>query len=247
MRRPSSATIRPEGGALPAADDDQGEEQPTLTLAQRLLMANEENTFDLRDLWVSAAIAQDTAVFDDEEEGDEGADAMTPDVVEDSLHPTPRTRNGSVSPFVHGAGGDSIGPSTFGRSLGVRAASGAGRRQSAASSNLPAIFANTGLNTPPAIAAAWEQDPLDDVPHSPLESGGGGGFSGLAPIQERQSRVPSQALSDSRPMSPEPGEEKAAVKTTGWRLLPLLMILQYGLLALHDTVHGQVFLSFLVS
>lgn len=230
MHRPSNATLRPEG----AAAAGESEEEPPLTLAQRLLMANEENTFDLRDLWVSAAIAQDTAVFDDEDEGDDTMEAG------DSLQPTPQTRKGSVSPY--GLQGDSIGPSSsvFGRSLGLRATSGA-RRPSAASMNLPAIFANTGLNTPPAIAAAWEQDPLD-APRSPLE---GGGFSGLAPIQERQSRVPSQALSDSRPLSPEP-EEKAAA-SGGWRLLPLLMILQYGLLALHDTVHGQVFLSFLVS
>jgi hypothetical protein len=89
---------------------------------------------------------------------------------------------------------------------------------------MPAIFSNTGLQTPPAIAAAYE-DPLD-APLSPR--------AGLSAIEE-------DTVKD---------QEEVAEEEKGWRALPKLIILQvrsrelkvtcahipqYALLALHDT------------
>lgn len=65
---------------------------------------------------------------------------------------------------------------------------------------MPAIFSNTGLQTPPAIAAAYE-DPLD-APLSPR--------AGLSAIEE-----------DAVHHSVEVAEEEK-----GWRALPKLIIMQ---------------------
>lgn len=65
---------------------------------------------------------------------------------------------------------------------------------------MPAIFSNTGLQTPPAIAAAYE-DPLE-APLSPR--------AGLSAIEE-------DTVKDT---------EEVAEEEKGWRALPKLIILQ---------------------
>jgi hypothetical protein len=65
---------------------------------------------------------------------------------------------------------------------------------------MPAIFSNTGLQTPPAIAAAYE-DPLE-APLSPR--------AGLSAIEE-------DTVKD---------QEEVAEEEKGWRALPKLIILQ---------------------
>ena len=49
------------------------------------------------------------------------------------------------------------------------------------------------------------------------------------------------------PIAPEPTDEVQPQQQDVWSQLPLSIILQYGLLALHTTTHDMVFLSYLVS
>lgn len=243
-RRLSDAPVRP--GA--------SEETEHLTLGERILMANEENNFNLNDIWVSAAIAQETDVFEDDDEDSEEYDEVNET---SSLNAPLYSRTRSMSPgpgeqsnypFAFSerpsrAGQQSLRGDSFSRAQGARHSS-PHRRPSAVSGHLPAIFANTGLNTPPAIAAAYEYDPIARLerPLSPLDTR-------MDPIHEH---IPPPAdpqsthLVDQNTYPALNPDEKIALPA-GWRALPMLIILQYGLLALHDTVHGQVFLSFLVS
>lgn len=95
-----------------------------------------------------------------------------------------------------------------------------GRRFSTASGNMPAIFANTGLRTPPASirydtspnAAAQEEDPFFTAP-APRGLGGG-----LSVIAERPTAVESTPLS--------PNGQLAEKQASSWQLLPKMMILQ---------------------
>ncbi len=255
--------------------------------------ANEENTFNLNDLWVSAAIAQDTAVFEDEdEEGDENAELLEDDEADDSSRvytdsisratPAFSGRHPSVSPSGYGGerspllevgsvpapsgakprlgGADGFlgaSASTAHRTFSLRGASGnhAGRRVSAASGMVPAIFANTGLNTPPAIAAALEHNyvghshaasPAAGIDLPPVIREESTSHGGLSAIQERCNSSTFTKTTDNATIRGHT-EEPEKPAASGLRALPLLIILQYGLLALHDTVHGQIFLSFLVS
>ncbi len=230
-------------------------------------LANEENTFSINDLWVSAAIAQDTAVFDeddedtedyieeDDEQGDDGR-AYTDSISRGtssaplghrplrmfrtmSAERSPLLESPSVPPKVRLAGIEgsfSPAPTAAGHrtfSMGRVSGSHASRRFSTAShSGMPAIFANTGLNTPPAIAAAYEQEPLYSTASSP----GGAGLSvppvtehtllspgGLSAIEERErpASVTASGFSEA-PASKQ--DEKAP--PAGWRALPMLIILQ---------------------
>ena len=50
-----------------------------------------------------------------------------------------------------------------------------------------------------------------------------------------------------QPVEEAPRDEEAPAHTPGLRDVPLLVVAQYGLLALHSTTHDQVFLSYLVT
>lgn len=96
----------------------------------------------------------------------------------------------------------------------------------------PGIFAHSGVKTPPAVLDAQQllaRSELD-VP---------GISDSLAPIQEsrRTSQVDEQ-------LDIEALEEKAPSLASQ---LPVVIIVQYGLLALHTTTHDQIFMSYLVS
>lgn len=102
---------------------------------------------------------------------------------------------------------------------------------------LPAIYANTGVNTPPALLDALgisneptpqgeRDDPFQDT---------------LAPIVEGQvSGQEPTAVEDTHVPEKRPEGFK-------WTALPLFIILQYFVLALHSTSHDQVFLMYLTS
>lgn len=62
----------------------------------------------------------------------------------------------------------------------------------------------------------------------------------LGPIREGRNSTDSQASN----LTTEPAVEKQPSLASQ---LPILVIIQYGLLALHSTTHDQVFLSYLVS
>lgn len=138
-----------------------------------------------------------------------------------------------------------------------------GLRRGSSTSNLglPAIYNNTGLSSPPALAqdvVAYFDEERGLVPHT----------GGLSVISEGSGSVrlastaPSVHPSEgTAPIMPDPIKEPSV-----WRQLPLVMIVQYGVLALHNvsteygcdgvvsdprsffqTVHDQYFLTYLVS
>jgi len=99
----------------------------------------------------------------------------------------------------------------------------AGARRPSTPANFPMIFAHTGVRTPPMLSSPG---PVESS--LPTEA--------LAPIAE--SRPVSTAV-ENLVM-----EQKAP---SPWTQLPLMIILQYGLLALHSTTHDQIFYLYLVS
>lgn len=124
------------------------------------------------------------------------------------------------------------------------------RGSSTSNLGLPAIYNNTGLSSPPALA----QDIVSlytDEDRATL-AGHGGGLSviseGSASLTGGPSTAapsvaaPSVHASEAAPLMPDPIRE-----TSVWKQLPLVMIVQYGILALHNTVHDQYFLTYLVS
>ncbi|WWC72073.1 uncharacterized protein I206_106033 [Kwoniella pini CBS 10737] len=261
--RAALEAARRASAAIPRLEDDEEEpEEDTrahgaLGLAQKLLLANEENTFNINDLWVSAAVAQDTAVFDDEDET-EGELTEEENAIEDETpQPSPGLSPGSAMDDPRGSlgfrkpsgrttrivsGASSIYKPFGGHRLSV---SHGGRRFSTSSGHMPAIFSNTGVRTPPAVTAAYEgespatesQDPFFPQPTTrPGQPAGG-----LAVISEGAATTSALATT---PGGTQVVSEK---QPSSFSLLPFLMIMQYGLVALHGTIHDQVFLSFLVT
>ncbi|KAK8853268.1 hypothetical protein IAR55_003970 [Kwoniella newhampshirensis] len=250
-RRASTAVGRPD------EDDDEEEEgaHGALGLAQKLLLANEENTFNINDLWVSAAVAQDTAVFDDDEETEEEnhADGDEDGEVTPQASPagTPTSQfnehGGSVAYRRMSRNRITSGSSSLFRTLpGHRlSVSHGGRRFSTSSGHKPAIFGNTGVRTPPAVFTVGYEG------QSPTADAGGDPFfasprpqpvGGLSVISEG----PAATSVENVVVSPAAGQVSEK-PPSAFKSLPLQMILQYGLLALHGTIHDQVFLSFLVT
>ncbi|OCF41340.1 hypothetical protein I317_04821 [Kwoniella heveanensis CBS 569] len=260
--RAAMEAARRASAAVQRLDDEEEEEHEeggnkALGLAQKLLLANEENTFNINDLWVSAAVAQDTAVFEDEDETEDEL-AEENETFDETPQPSPGLTPGSTQDDPRGglgirrpsgrqrviSGASSLFRTLPGHRLSV---SHGGRRFSTSSGHMPAIFSNTGVRTPPAVAAAYEGE-------SPTVEGGDPFFpapaerrgtqqqhaGGLSVITEGQSSTASVPVS--------PGTQVVSEKQpSSFSLLPFQMILQYGLVALHGTIHDQVFLSFLVT
>lgn len=193
-----------------------------------LMIANEENTFNINDLWVSAAVAQDTAVFDDEDE--EQAEELDDNAITtpSASQATPLSERGNS---VSRARGRIVsGMSMTRHRLSV---SQGGRRFSTSSGTLPAIFSNTGLAHQPALIAAHEESPGIASP----------GVSGdpffASPAVARHVGGQLSAIEE-RPQSQHHGERSPLVAptaeiqekpVTGWRALPLLMISQVSRLS----------------
>ena len=230
-----------------------------MNFAQRLLMANENTVTNIADLWVASAMNTETEdVFDDEEwdyesQVAEHAVDMTPGEELDETQAfetgtSPRSnrffRSDSMeSPSVRaGFVTSPRRPSTSTQrdsSTGTRHVSGApstGNMESSVSQSTvrrystttAPIFSHVGVRTPPAVIEAQHLLALADAAEA-------AGQDGLAPIAEGQSAIhgeaPAQAVAEPSLMSQ----------------LPLLIIFQYGILALHSTTHDQVFYLYLVS
>lgn len=230
-----------------------------LNFAQRLLMANENTVTNIADLWVAAAINADNEdPFESEDESqfegqdDENALAATPGDEFDegdifASGQTPRTdrfvRGSSASPLIRPALlGPPHGPSTPQRreSTATRRPSNAHLAPSESMATAPGrrfsnsvapIFAHTGVRTPPAVLEAQQLLALADEAEA-------AGQDALAPIIEG-SRL---TQADTTAQSPAPVQEPSLMSQ-----LPLLIIFQYGLLALHSTTHDQIFYLYLVS
>ena len=222
-------------------------ESGDLNFAQRLLMANENAVTNIADLWVASAMNVDNEdPF--ETDSDVGSDAESdnefPEV--NDLPPTP-TRPGRMSgrlasnPHKRPSVGSHFGgsprrPSTSQvpaspirhTSSSLAGGSSSPRRYS---NSVPAIFSHSGVRTPPAILDAQQM-----VVRSEETAGG----DGLAPIIEGRRTSDSHGST----LGAETIVEKQPSLTSQ---LPILIIIQYGLLALHSTTHDQVFLSYLVS
>ncbi|KAI0316321.1 hypothetical protein OF83DRAFT_1173001 [Amylostereum chailletii] len=260
LRRRGS-TAAGGGDGLPRSFGTDGAD---LNFAQRLLMANENAVTNIADLWVAAAMNVDNEeVFESEDEEDEMTnygdviggmsdgegvfdweeemrgvgegsepDARPGEGLEDT--PTRRGRRSTFGPATRtslfGSPRRPSGPSQAlpPRSSQLRRVS----RLSASdmppfstggggrrASGVPSIFAHPGVRTPPAVIEAQKLLEAEDV------------FTASA----------SSAV-------PEGDEDPEAARPAGvMGQLPWLMIVQYGLLALHCTTHDMIFLSYLVS
>lgn len=218
------------------------------------LTANEENTFNINDLWVSAAVAGETAVFEDDDEEEMRASSQGEDEDE-------QEEDDETTPQPSPSRADSLAPSFPPNSGSARRApkqrivSGASmrlpqhqhrfstnRRFSTASGHMPAIFANSGVSEPAALALPVEDNSNDDpffgTPQSERRAPPLGGLSVITEGRANHERSP--LISPSAEMVVE-----KPVST--WKSLPIMMIIQYGLLALHNTTHDQIFLSFLTT
>ena len=87
-------------------------------------------------------------------------------------------------------------------------------------STIPAIFSNSGIRTPPAILEAHQL---------------------LAETETLPTRAPLEAI----PETDQPTPDTKAPSL--YSQLPIIVIVHYGLLALHNTTHDQVFYLYLVS
>ncbi|KAF7795685.1 hypothetical protein EIP86_006850 [Pleurotus ostreatoroseus] len=229
-----------------------------LNFAQRLLMANENTVTSIADLWVAAAINVDNEeVFEDDDDWQYGPEASasvaersgTPDeLTEEDMFdydPTPRNnrfirRPSVASTVLHPS--TSRGPSTSQNRpspAGIRrpsnvmspSASGLDVSQTPVrrySTTTAPIFSHVGVRTPPAVVEAQKLLALADEQEATAAPS-------LAPITEdqRMSQINS---------APETAPESSLMSQ-----LPLLIIFQYGVLALHSTTHDQVFYLYLVS
>ncbi|EKM57989.1 uncharacterized protein PHACADRAFT_251932 [Phanerochaete carnosa HHB-10118-sp] len=229
-----------------------------LNFAQRLLMANENTVTNIADLWVAAAMNVDNEnPFESEDEGQldyEQAVEVTPAEEFDegdifASGQTPRSdqfiRGSSASP-IHRP----VISSPHVSAAPQRRHSAATRRPSTAtalqvpfggvdsavhtprrrlSNSVAPIFLHVGVRTPPAVIEAQQLLALADEAEA-------SGQDALAPIIEG-SRL---ASTDSTPAAPI--QEPSLMSQ-----LPLLVIFQYGVLALHSTTHDQIFYLYLVS
>lgn len=180
----------------------------------------------MADMWVQAAINVDNEeVFETDTESQD----------EDSSTPTARSPLAASNITNRYPGKRSNRPSTSADTNPPMSFSTPGRRPSlplhgggrrpSASSYIPAIFSHTGVKTPPALLSR----PGSPGPMDPA-------IEALSPILE--SRPVSMAV---EPLSLI--EEKPSI----WSQLPILVIIQYGLLAFHTTTHDQIFYLYLVS
>ncbi|KAJ8487527.1 hypothetical protein ONZ45_g14294 [Pleurotus djamor] len=207
-----------------------------LNFAQRLLMANENAVTNIADLWVAAAMNVDNEdPFDmdlDEEEVVEEEEVIgSPSsprgrLLSSSRFDTPLGPRQSASRHTSALASSSRPRLPSRSSLTHNSETSMNRRMST-----PSIFAHTGVRTPSAVLDAQQL-----LLRTELESPHIGDV--LPPITE--SRQPSEssvgdleALQESQPSLANQ--------------LPLMIIAQYGLLALHSTTHDQVFMSYLVS
>jgi hypothetical protein len=232
-RRWSLASRRRRGSNLevfsPSQDSD-------LNFAQRLVLASENTVTNIADLWVAAALNVDNEnpFESDAELGDPDASALidsprSPSPPEQqlsgSVHPgsLPSRPSFGSSPFSLGTDSPMNPPLNRTSSSRSRLTDGyIGRpRRSSANSTvpIPTIFSHSGVRSPPAIV---------DVQHL-LRSEND---SPLPPIAENAPQLQDPALQKSPSLMSQ---------------IPVMIVVQYGILALHSTTHDQVFMSYLVS
>jgi hypothetical protein len=223
-----------------------------LNFAQRLLLANENAVTNIADLWVAAAMNvdnedpfetdSDTERDVDENEALDDADMLEPMIAEDEDGVSPADTAVPPSPVMRphrpsiaaSAASHQTSPHrpSVSFSPAIRPIITRDRRPS---TNVPGIFAHSGVKTPAAVLDA-QQLLLSPVDSAPLERPLAALGEPLAPIVEtsRTGSVDLESLVMEKPPSL-------------MSQLPLVVIVQYGVMALHTTTHDQIFLSYLVS
>ena len=251
------SSFRRRGGSNLPEPGETGAEGADLNFAQRLLMANENAVTNIADLWVAAAMNvdnEDPFEADTDTGSDTERESMTVGnaVVEDEANevpgtPTTRGRSPSLNrngvpiphlPLQHRPSNTSsiIQPmasfasrhtsysqhSPMRRPLSPLIGTPTSRRFSG---TVPSIFAHPGVKTPSAVLDAQQLLLRSEVEPSPADA---------VPVFRSDTR---QSDLESLPVSSPSLASQ----------LPVMIIIQYGALALHSTTHDQIFLSYLVS
>ncbi len=269
-RRRESIAHGQSGGANTDVSASQADGVGDMNFAQRLLMANELAVNNIADLWVAAAMNVDNedVFLSDSEAEDHGAEPneypFGDDEDEELLMQTPsRPGRLSTARALGSANRQSLStpnrPSTSGSHphLGsprsppghspfanVGGSSSLTRRFS---STFPTIFSHTGVRTPPAAHEPHVHSLVSHEGHAEAEAGAS---EGLEPIFESRpvtSYAPKQTSEPRVTVADESLETVSEKQPSMLSQLPLAIIMQYGMLALHSTTHDQVFLSYLVS
>ncbi|KAG1776793.1 hypothetical protein EV702DRAFT_1106564 [Suillus placidus] len=229
-RRVSTAsTIRRRHGSAfegPASLTDPGD----LNFAQRLLMANENAVTNIADLWVAAAMNVDNdETFEPEQDLDMNVDSeyIEHEDIPSSITSSPVHRGRSIGRNLAsaiGSPGQRSSVISFGQSSRIHSAMMGSPALDGVPFTLrsPSIFSHPGVRTPSIVldAQARVQESTGD--------------NSLLPILEHRQSVAESEVPTVKPPSLT-------------SQLPLVVIFQYGLLALHSTTHDQVFLSYLVT
>lgn len=125
------------------------------------------------------------------------------------------------------------------------------RTISMASSIRPAIFGNTGLSTPRSMSQAPFAAPQSKAPHigdEELTSAVESATPNLSIIPEGRPSTGGQASDETAINTNMAATAEESEKPTGlFKQLPLAIIAQYAILALHGTTCDQIFMSFLVT
>ncbi|GAW09029.1 major facilitator superfamily MFS-1 [Lentinula edodes] len=233
-----------------------------MNFAQRLLMANENAVTNIADLWVAAALnvdnenpfESDSDVDSNQGDGDSDFDDPLEDFADNDIPASPTTHfpRRSSRPSVSGSSirpaigstrqqpfGSPRRPSVPSRAIPIRQSSYSsmsdyGTPTSRRFSNVPSIFSHPGVRTPIAVLDAQQLLLRDEevVPADINEN------ENLEPILE--SRRASTIVPDENEVLHEKPPSLSSQ-------IPILVIIQYGLLALHSTTHDQIFMSYLVT
>ncbi|KAK7444784.1 hypothetical protein VKT23_015101 [Stygiomarasmius scandens] len=202
-----------------------------LNLGERFVLANENAVNNISDLWVAAAISTDTEGEIDEDETPNLDSIVHSYFDEDETRGRGNTRTTRTRKHLHTGPSLSIPRASKSTSRTRHQASYSSLRQSQSQTG---IFANTGVDSIVDLTDAPESAPL----------------ANLTPIFEARPLVlpppPSDIL---EPLRIENCTEAITVLEAKllWGGIPIAIIVQYGLLALHTTTHDQVFLSYLIT
>lgn len=232
---------------LPPKESGTGDQDGSpVNLADRLFSRHADSFGNLSDLWVAAAMSIETeSAFSGEADNDGMGDESGVDDVDTddgaSISRSPRGRDWSSMDRGRRSRSTSGRPLSQtrllypSRPIGIPLTRTVSIPQSNNGTPIRrtsgGIFANTGVREPTSAVNpdlfytrtdSW--DPVPVVDHLP-------------PIVEGRQASPAQSIT-------EPLDEN---QSSLYSQLPLAVILQYALLALHTTTHDQVFMSYLVS
>lgn len=260
-----SSSLRRRRGSNFDGVRDSMTDNSDLNFAQRLLLANENAVTNIADLWVASAMNADNEdPFETDSDIEEGGDEEAPpihsgtparpegesagDVDLTTITPSggyePRTGTSESSTPIarlsrthRPSAAGSLNPSA----ASLRRSSPMPHRPSVSfspmspssprrPSNVPSIFAHPGVKTPTAVLDAQQLllGPDTDNTSDPLVS-----------ITESRSAANMHSQADMESLA----EKQPSLISQ----LPMIVIIQYGVMALHTTTHDQIFMSYLVS